>query len=223
MSCTWTWAASCIETPLHEMRIAAVHRGAGPKDVRRARLGELRPAPARPGRRAGARACVRARVGRRRRGGRAAACRSCGTGSARPTTCWRWRPASTRRCSSLRGRRHRVRAPRRSRRRSSASTAWAATHRPHLGSSMHVFLLDIPRLEFAAIIPKGDYVTVCMLGDDIDNALVAGVPRRAGGARCFPPDWRAGGEFVPVHAAHQRPRRRSARTPTGSCSSATAA
>jgi flavin-dependent dehydrogenase len=40
-----------------------------------------------------------------------------------------------------------------------------------LGSSMHVFLLDLPRLEFAALIPKGDYVTLAMLGEDIDNAL----------------------------------------------------
>jgi len=40
-----------------------------------------------------------------------------------------------------------------------------------LGTSMHVFLLDMPRLEFAALIPKGDYVTMAMLGDDIDGAL----------------------------------------------------
>jgi flavin-dependent dehydrogenase len=40
-----------------------------------------------------------------------------------------------------------------------------------LGSAMHVFLLNIPRLEFAALIPKGDYVTMCLLGEDIDNAL----------------------------------------------------
>jgi flavin-dependent dehydrogenase len=40
-----------------------------------------------------------------------------------------------------------------------------------LGTSMHVFLLSIPRLEFAALIPKGDYVTMCLLGEDIDNAL----------------------------------------------------
>jgi flavin-dependent dehydrogenase len=40
-----------------------------------------------------------------------------------------------------------------------------------LGTSMHVFLLDIPRLEFAALIPKGDYVTMCLLGTDIDNEL----------------------------------------------------
>lgn len=40
-----------------------------------------------------------------------------------------------------------------------------------LGTSMHVFLLNIPRLEFAAVIPKGDYATMCLLGDEIDNAL----------------------------------------------------
>jgi len=37
---------------------------------------------------------------------------------------------------------------------------------------MHVFLLDIPRLEFAAIIPKGEYATVCLLGSGIDQEMV---------------------------------------------------
>lgn len=41
-----------------------------------------------------------------------------------------------------------------------------------LGHSMHVFLLDIPRLEFAALIPKGEYVTMVMLGDEIDQQLI---------------------------------------------------
>jgi flavin-dependent dehydrogenase len=41
-----------------------------------------------------------------------------------------------------------------------------------LGDSMHVFLLNIPRLEFAAIIPKGDYASVCLLGESIDKELV---------------------------------------------------
>ncbi|HXI20880.1 MAG TPA: hypothetical protein VNH46_07345, partial [Gemmatimonadales bacterium] len=40
-----------------------------------------------------------------------------------------------------------------------------------LGTSMHVFLTNLPRLEFAAMIPKGDYVTMCLLGEGIDNAL----------------------------------------------------
>ena len=33
-----------------------------------------------------------------------------------------------------------------------------------LGNSMHVFLLDLPHLQFAALIPKGDFVTLVMLG-----------------------------------------------------------
>jgi flavin-dependent dehydrogenase len=41
-----------------------------------------------------------------------------------------------------------------------------------LGNSMHVFLLDIPRLQFAAMIPKGEYLTMVMLGKDLDENLV---------------------------------------------------
>lgn len=41
-----------------------------------------------------------------------------------------------------------------------------------LGNSMHAFLLNQPRVEFAAFIPKGDYTTVCMLGKEIDKELV---------------------------------------------------
>ena len=55
--------------------------------------------------------------------------------------------------------------------------------RDTFGPSMHVFLLDIPRLEFAAMIPKGDYVTLCLLGDDIDEESIRAlrVPRTATG------------------------------------------
>jgi flavin-dependent dehydrogenase len=41
-----------------------------------------------------------------------------------------------------------------------------------LGTAVHVFLLDIPRFEFAAIIPKGPFATVVMVGDDLDEGLV---------------------------------------------------
>jgi flavin-dependent dehydrogenase len=41
-----------------------------------------------------------------------------------------------------------------------------------LGTSMHVFLLDIPGLQFAAIIPKGDYATLCMLGANVDDEMI---------------------------------------------------
>ena len=55
-----------------------------------------------------------------------------------------------------------------------------------LGNSMHVFLLDIPRLEFAALIPKGDFVTMCMLGDDLDQELVHAFLRSPVVQACFP-------------------------------------
>jgi flavin-dependent dehydrogenase len=41
-----------------------------------------------------------------------------------------------------------------------------------LGTAVHVFLLDIPRFEFAAIIPKGPFATVVMVGEDLDEELV---------------------------------------------------
>ena len=60
----------------------------------------------------------------------------------------------------------------------------------HLGSSMHVFLLNLPRLEFAALIPKGEYVTLVLLGDDIDTALVENFLNAPVVSACLPPDWR---------------------------------
>ncbi len=69
-----------------------------------------------------------------------------------------------------------------------------------LGSSMHVFLLDLPRLEFAAIVPKGDYASLCLLGDEIDKELIdsfldtpevkqvfpADLPLQKGSCQCSP-------------------------------------
>jgi len=57
-----------------------------------------------------------------------------------------------------------------------------------LGNSMHVFLLTIPRLEFAAIIPKGEFVTVVMLGDDLDQELVHAFLNDPVVRKCFPTD-----------------------------------
>ncbi|MGW8250153.1 MAG: NAD(P)/FAD-dependent oxidoreductase, partial [Anaerolineales bacterium] len=59
----------------------------------------------------------------------------------------------------------------------------------YMGSSMHVFLLDLPRLEFAAIIPKGDFVTVCLLGKSIDKELLKDFLNTPQARSCFPPDW----------------------------------
>ncbi len=77
----------------------------------------------------------------------------------------------------------------------------------YLGSSMHVFLLNLPRLEFAAIIPKSDYATVCLLGDDIDKELVQAFLRSAEVKECMPPHWRPPDDFchcspkINVHSA----------------------
>ncbi|MEJ2173665.1 MAG: hypothetical protein P8Y76_01785 [bacterium] len=55
-----------------------------------------------------------------------------------------------------------------------------------LGDAMHIFLLDLPRLEFAALIPKGDYVTLCVLGHNVDDALVDAFLAAPEVKRCFP-------------------------------------
>ncbi|MEE8354046.1 MAG: hypothetical protein V3S10_06265 [Dehalococcoidales bacterium] len=39
----------------------------------------------------------------------------------------------------------------------------------NLGSSMHAFLLNLPGMDFAALIPKGEHVAMCLIGDGIDT------------------------------------------------------
>ena len=58
------------------------------------------------------------------------------------------------------------------------------------GDCLHVFLLDIPRLDFAMIIPKGDYISVCLLGKDIDEGLIRAFLTAPEVKGCFPPEWR---------------------------------
>lgn len=59
----------------------------------------------------------------------------------------------------------------------------------HIGNSMHVFLLNIPRLEFAAVIPKHDYATACLLGEGIDKELVQSFLGSPEVREIFPPGW----------------------------------
>jgi flavin-dependent dehydrogenase len=42
----------------------------------------------------------------------------------------------------------------------------------YFGNSMHVFLMDVQNLEFGALIPKGHYVTLVLLGKEINKELV---------------------------------------------------
>ncbi len=60
------------------------------------------------------------------------------------------------------------------------------------GNSMHMFLVNMPRLDCAAIIPKGDFVTVVLLGHEIDDELVTGFLNSAAVRRCFPESWKPG-------------------------------
>jgi len=62
------------------------------------------------------------------------------------------------------------------------------TVRGRFGTSMHVFLLDQSGLEFAAVIPKGDSATLCFLGRDMSDDFYrefAGLPEVR---NCFPPE-----------------------------------
>lgn len=65
----------------------------------------------------------------------------------------------------------------------------ADTIEKYLGNSLHVFLLDIPRLDFAVLVPKGDYVTVCLLGSDIDDNLLQTFLNAPPVKTCFPDGW----------------------------------
>lgn len=60
----------------------------------------------------------------------------------------------------------------------------------HFGNSLHVFLLDIPKLNFAMIVPKGDYVSVCILGKDVDDSLLQAFMNAPEVKSCFPVGWR---------------------------------
>jgi flavin-dependent dehydrogenase len=69
------------------------------------------------------------------------------------------------------------------------------------GSAMHVFLLDMPRLEFAALIPKDESLTLALLGEDIDQDLVEAFLNAPEVERMFPLD-----TGVPGQACHCFPR-----------------
>ena len=176
-----------IDTPLHEKRIAAVHRGSGPRDIKEIKWtsfdGYLQALAVKKGAR-----LARDRVDdlswqngrlqiKTRRGSRqdydllavAAGVNSPSLKLFQESISNYKPPRSTKTyvCEYALG---------------------EETIGKYLGNSMHVFLLNIPRLEFAAIIPKGDYVTLCLLGDEIDGPMVKSFLESPEVKRCFPPD-----------------------------------
>lgn len=57
------------------------------------------------------------------------------------------------------------------------------------GSSMHVFLIDLPQITFGALIPKENYVTLVLLGEDIDKKVVESFINSEQVRACFPDDF----------------------------------
>lgn len=188
-----------VHTPLREMRIGAVHRGGGPRDVTDAKWCSFDGYLLSLAERRGAR-LVRSRV------------TDLAWDDARPQVHVKGQPPQT--YDLLVGALgvntgglklfeklgFGYRAPK-------ATKAFIAEYHlgddlvaEYLGSSMHVFLVNLPRLEFAALIPKGEYATLCLLGDAVDAPLVEAFLAHPEVRRCFPPGWEE-----PVMACHCAP------------------
>jgi len=57
----------------------------------------------------------------------------------------------------------------------------------YFGNSMHVFLLNLPNIKFGALIPKGKYVTLVLLGSNINKEIVSNFLNSDSVRKCFPP------------------------------------
>jgi flavin-dependent dehydrogenase len=159
-----------IDTPLKEKRIAAIHRGGGPRDLRKARWGGLDGFLLRRAEDLGAQV-IRTRV------------TDVDWQNGRPEIRFRGESRSYDLLVGATGVNSsswklyeklglRSKAPRTTKTYITELNLGLETISSTFGSSMHIFLLDIPRLDCAAIIPKGDYLTVCLLGQDVDRDLI---------------------------------------------------
>jgi flavin-dependent dehydrogenase len=184
-----TAAGSCrIDTPLHEKRIATVHRGGGPKGAVRSEWGSFDAH------------LLKLALGR---GAKFFCVRVTGLGwdSGKPQVQLGELPAQTydlvvgaaglktTDAKLFDGLGLGYQAPRTVKAYISELALGGEAVRELFGSAMHVFLLELPRLDFAALIPKGDYVTVCLLGRDIDKELVDSFFAHPAVKRCFPTGW----------------------------------
>jgi flavin-dependent dehydrogenase len=176
-----------IETPLHEMRIGAVHRASGPRDLKAGRWvsfdGFLQKLAVEHGS-----TLVREKVTELHIGGD------------RPQLVAGGQPpqafdlvavatgvnASTLKVSN--GTAH-FEAPKTTKTLIREYFLGEDTIGRVLGNSMHVFLLPIPGLEFAAIIPKGDYASVCLLGNELDKATYDLFVNSPEVRSCMPAGW----------------------------------
>lgn len=74
----------------------------------------------------------------------------------------------------------------------------AETINQHFGNSMHVFLLNLPGVKFGALIPKGDYVTLVLLGKEINKSIVDSFVSSETVRNCFP----EGTELININPCH---------------------
>jgi flavin-dependent dehydrogenase len=178
-----------IDTPLHEKRIAALHRGGGPRDSTERRWGGLDGYLLTLAQGLGARV-IPVRVG------------EVGWGDGRPqvrlpdrTATYDLLVGATGVNSSGWQLFEQLGLP--SKRCGTTKTYITEIHLGHeaidrhFGTSMHMFLLHVPRLDCAAIIPKGDHLTVCLLGRDIDKDLIESFFGDPVVQRAFPEGWAA--------------------------------
>lgn len=70
----------------------------------------------------------------------------------------------------------------------------------YFGNTIHVFLLDIPKVDFAMFIPKVEFVTFCMLGIDLDNETIHKTLELPEVRKCLPQDWQ-----LPENFCHCKP------------------
>lgn len=59
----------------------------------------------------------------------------------------------------------------------------------YFGNSMHVFLLNLENIKFGALIPKANYVTLVLLGKDINKDIVESFLHSSPVKKCFPTDF----------------------------------
>jgi CRP-like cAMP-binding protein/flavin-dependent dehydrogenase len=177
-----------IGTPLHEKRIGAVHRGAGPRGIKDIRFRGFDSFLLQQARRHGANV-IRGRVdGVEMRDGRPHLKVQGGDfqGYDLLAVAMGKNNAALKMFDALNiG----YKPPRATRTYISEIHLGQETVSQCLGSSMHVFLLNMPRLEFAALIPKGDYATLCLLGDEIDRELVTAFVASPEVTQCLPAGW----------------------------------
>jgi flavin-dependent dehydrogenase len=179
-----------IETPLHEKRIAAVYRGCGPRDMKEIKWGSFDGYLQARALDRGAR-LVQERVnGIDWEDGRPQVNSSSGPPQVYDLVVGAV-GVNTYALKLFEGLGFGYRPPRATKTYICELAFGQETVQKYLGNAMHVFLLNLPRLKFAAIIPKGDYVTVCVLGEQIDQSLVRAFLDTPEVKRCMPPNWDA--------------------------------